>query len=262
MNQKYNTLLIDIDALGIATLTINRPDKLNALNAEVMSELEGAVMELCHNDAAKAVIVTGAGEKAFVAGADIKELSRLNTFSATVLSERGQGVFSLIEMSSKPFVAYVNGYALGGGCELAMACHMRVAAQNAVFGLPEVSLGLIPGYGGTQRLTHLVGKGRALELILTGDSIKAEKALEIGLANKIVEKETGLDDTKDLLKSVIKRGPIAVAKAIKAVNAVWDAPGEGYKAEADAFGSLCGTRDFEEGTKAFLEKRSPKFNGN
>lgn len=262
MSQKYSNLLIETDADAIAVLTINRPDKLNALNNDLMSDLEGAVMELRHNNSVKAVIITGAGEKAFVAGADIRELSKLNTFSATVLSERGQEIFSLIEQAPKPFVAYVNGYALGGGCELAMACHMRVAAENALFGLPEVSLGLIPGYGGTQRLTHLVGKGLALELILSGNPIKSSRAAEIGLANKVVPAENGLESTKNLLKSVIKRGPVALTKAIKAVNAVWDEPGEGYKTEADAFGLLFGTKDFEEGTKAFMEKREPKFNGN
>lgn len=260
MSQKYQNLLIDLDENGIATLIINRPDKLNALNNEVMSDLEGAIMELRYNDLVKAVVVTGSGSKAFVAGADIKELSYLNTFSATVLSERGQEIFTLFEESPKPVIAFVNGYALGAGCELALSCHMRIASENAIFGLPEVSLGLIPGYGGTQRLTNLVGKGRALEMILSGNPVKSARAFEIGLVNKVVSLENGLQETKEFLKSILGRGPVALAKAIKAVNAA--SSENGYKVEADSFGELFGTRDFKEGTSAFLEKRSPSFNGN
>jgi enoyl-CoA hydratase len=261
MAKKYSTLLIDIDADGIATLIIDRPDKLNAINNEVMSDLEGAIMELRYNDSVKVIIVTGSGEKAFVAGADIRELSYLNRFTATVLSERGQEIFSLFEESHKPVIAYVNGYALGGGFELALACHLRIAAPNAVFGLPEVSLGLIPGYGATQRLTQLVGKGRAMELILTGNTFKAERAYEIGVVNKIVSGENGLEETKAFVRVMLTRGPLALGKAIKVINASKD-PAEGYKAESEAFGELFATKDFTEGTTAFLQKRPPSFNGN
>jgi enoyl-CoA hydratase len=261
MENKFGTLLIDIDADGIAVLTINRPDKLNAINNEVMSELEGAIMELRHKDQVKAVIVTGSGEKAFIAGADIRELSYLNTFKATALSERGQEIFALFEECPKPVVAYVNGFALGGGFELALACHIRIASEKAVFGLPEVSLGLIPGYGGTQRLTHLVGKGRAMELILSGSPIKADRAYEIGIANKLVDSANGLAETKSFMATMLTRGPLALAKAIQVINKAFDAS-EGYRAESDAFGELFGTKDFTEGTHAFFEKRKPSFNGN
>ncbi|MCH8523072.1 MAG: enoyl-CoA hydratase/isomerase family protein [Balneolales bacterium] len=262
MTQPYQTITIETDKKGIAVLTINRPDKLNALNNDVMNDLEGALMKLRHDDDVKGIVVTGSGDKAFVAGADIKELAGLNNFTGTVLSERGQQIFARIEQLTKPVVAYVNGFALGGGCELAMACHLRVASENARFGLPEVTLGLIPGYGGTQRLTQLVGKGRAMELILTGLPVKADRALSIGLVNMVVSQEEGLTKTKELLETIMQRGPVAVAKAIEAVNAVFDKPGKGYLAEAEAFGALCGTKDFKEGTHAFLEKRSPSFNGN
>jgi len=261
MENKYSTLLIQIDEQGIATLSVNRPDKLNAINHEVMSELEGAIMELRHKENVRAIIVTGSGDKAFVAGADIRELSYLNTFKATALSERGQEIFSMFEDCPKPVVAYVNGYALGGGFELALACHMRVASQKAVFGLPEVSLGLIPGYGGTQRLAQLVGKGRAMEYILSGSTLTADRAYEIGVVNKIVEVEGGLQQTKEFVSIMLTRGPLAMAKAIQVVNQ-FNHPEGGFKAESDAFGELFGTRDFVEGTAAFLEKRKPSFNGN
>lgn len=262
MSQTYQNLTIETDDAGIAVLTVNRPDKLNALNSDVMSDLEGAILKLRHSDRVKGIIITGSGHKAFVAGADIKELTDLNNFSGTMLSERGQQIFNMIEQSHKPIIAYVNGYALGAGCELAMACHLRIASESARFGLPEVSLGLIPGYGGTQRLTQLIGKGRALELILTGTPVKADKALQMGLVNSVFTAEEGLEAAKSVLKTILQRGPVAVGKAIEAVNAVFDAPGKGYHVEADAFGVLCGTKDFKEGTTAFLQKRAPSFNGN
>lgn len=260
MENKYSTLLVEIDDQGIATITINRPDKLNAINNEVMNDLEGVIMEMRHKDSVKAIILTGSGEKAFVAGADIKELSYMNTFSAMALSERGQEIFSMFEDSPKPVVAYVNGYALGGGFELALACHMRVAHEKAIFGLPEVSLGLIPGYGGTQRLSQLAGKGRAMEYVLSGATFNAQRAYEIGVVNKIVS-ENGLEETKKFLSIMLTRGPLAMGKAIQVINKSSD-PSEGFKAESDAFGELFGTKDFAEGTKAFLEKRKPSFNGN
>lgn len=262
MAQTYKTLLVETDDSGISVLTINRPDKLNALNAEVMADLEGVIMKLRNSSQVRGIIITGAGDKAFVAGADIRELSELNNFTGTVLSERGQEVFSLLEHSTKPVIAWVNGYALGGGCELALACHIRIASERAVLGLPEVSLGLIPGYGGTQRLTQLVGKGRAFELILSGSPIKAEQALAIGLVNRVVLHETGLEEARNLMKTILGKGPVALSKAIKAVNAACEQSGQGFKVEAESFGALCGTRDFKEGTAAFLEKRQPQFNGN
>lgn len=261
MENKYGTLLVEIDSQGVATITINRPDKLNAINNEVMTDLEGAIMELRHNDVVRAVILTGSGDKAFVAGADIRELSYLNTFSATALSERGQEIFSLFENCPKPVIAYVNGYALGGGFELALACHMRIASEKAIFGLPEVSLGLIPGYGGTQRLTALTGKGRALELILTGNTFNAQRAYEMGVVNKVVSHDSGLEETRKFIDVMLTRGPLALSKAIQVVNTSSD-PSEGYRAESDAFGQLFGTKDFKEGANAFLEKRKPSFNGN
>jgi enoyl-CoA hydratase len=262
MSQTYQTLSIETADDGIAVLTVNRPDKLNALNADVMAELEGAMLKLRNTASVKGIIITGSGEKAFVAGADIKELRDLNNFTGTMLSERGQHIFSSIEQSPKPVVAYVNGYALGGGCELAMACHLRVASETARFGLPEVTLGLIPGYGGSQRLVQLVGKGRAMEMILTGLPVKADTALQFGLVNKVVPATDGLAAARELLATIMQRGPVAVSKAIEVVNAAFDKPGNGYKTEAEAFGALCGTRDFQEGTAAFLEKRAPAFNGN
>ncbi len=261
MENRYNTLLVDVDALGIATITINRAEKLNAINNEVMNDLEGAIMELRHKESVKAIILTGTGEKAFVAGADIRELTYLNTFSAMALSERGQEIFNMFESCPKPVVAYVNGYALGGGFELALACHMRIVSENAVFGLPEVSLGLIPGYGGTQRLPQLIGKGRALEFILSGTTFNENRAFEMGVANKIVNSTSGLEETKTFLSIMLTRGPLAMAKAIQVVNKSTD-PSSGYNAESDAFGELFGTKDFTEGTSAFLEKRKPTFNGN
>lgn len=253
----YNTLLYDVDEHGIATITINRPDKLNALNEEVLDELSEVFQKVQSDDDVAAVLVTGAGEKAFVAGADIKELSSLDEEAGRKTSEKGQQIFQSIEDSRKPVVAVVNGYALGGGAELAMACHMRIAAENAVFGLPEVGLGLIPGYGGTQRLPVLVGRARALEMILTGKQVKADEALQMGLVNE-VEKNPMLS-AEDLLKKILENGPLAVENAMKAVYQ--SGQNKGYQAEAELFGSLCETDDAKEGTSAFLEKRKPEFKG-
>ncbi len=254
----YQTINYELQDNNIALLTINRPDKLNALNSDVLNELSAAISETESNESVKALIITGAGEKAFVAGADIKELSNLDAETGEKLSMRGQEIFASIENCSKPVVAVVNGYALGGGAELAMACHIRIATSNAVFGLPEVSLGLIPGYGGTQRLTHLVGKAKAFEFVLTGKQIKADEALRIGLVNKVSE-NNAIDEAKDLLGIIMKKGPVAVSKAISAINASFG--DDGYKKEAELFGSLCETEDFREGTSAFLEKRKAEFKG-
>ena len=258
MTDTYQTLLLSTSDSGIAQITINRPNKLNALNKTVLDELSDAVASVANDDQITGLIITGAGEKAFVAGADIKELSELDKESGEKLSKRGQEIFSQIENLSKPVVAIVNGYAMGGGAELAMACHLRIATKNAVFGLPEVSLGVIPGYGGTQRLTKLIGKARAFEFILTGGQIKADQAQELGLVNKIAESD-GQDEAEKLLAAITKNGPIAVSKAITAINA---ADGnKGYETEASLFGELCETEDFKEGTGAFLEKRKANFKG-
>ena len=258
MTDTYQTLLLSTGENGIAQITINRPNKLNALNKTVLDELSDAVESVAKDDQIKGLIITGAGEKAFVAGADIKELSELDKESGEKLSKRGQEIFSQIENLSKPVVAIVNGYAMGGGAELAMACHLRIATKNAVFGLPEVSLGVIPGYGGTQRLTKLIGKARAFEFILTGGQIKADQAQELGLVNKIAEGD-GQDEAEKLLAAITKNGPIAVSKAITAINAA--AGNKGYETEASLFGELCETEDFKEGTGAFLEKRKANFKG-
>lgn len=262
-NQEFQHLLLDVNIDGIATLTINRPDKLNALDSEVLNELETAFTEVEQNDGIKAVVVTGAGDKAFVAGADISELADLNEMRGQATSERGQEIFKQIETSGKPVIAAVNGFALGGGCELALACHIRIGGPNAVFGLPEVSLGLIPGYGGTQRLTHLVGQGKALEMILTGQKVKAEEAQQIGLVNQLAEEGKEAEQANEIAKSMLKNSPVALNNAIKAVLAAEDpsAAEQGFNKEAELFGNLCGTEDFKEGTSAFLEKRKPNFTG-
>ncbi|MGK7369367.1 MAG: enoyl-CoA hydratase/isomerase family protein [Candidatus Halalkalibacterium sp. M3_1C_030] len=257
MSQSYQTISFEIDDRGIAKVVINRPDKLNALNDLVLNELAEVFKSIQINSEVKAVLLTGSGEKAFVAGADIKELAELDERSGRMASQKGQQIFQAIEDTRKPVVAIVNGYALGGGAELAMACHLRIATPNAIFGLPEVGLGLIPGYGGTQRLSHIIGKARALEMILTGKQVSADKALEMGLVNQV--SENAEEDTRKLLDKILKNGPIAVSKAITAVYHSDDS--NGFQVEADLFGLLCDTEDFKEGTQAFLEKRKPEFNG-
>jgi enoyl-CoA hydratase len=255
----FDTLLLETDENGIALLTINRPDKLNALNNQVLDELEKAAGEIEENDSIRAVIITGAGDKAFVAGADIKELNTLKKKSAEQQSERGQNIFFKFENCSKPVIAVVNGYALGGGAELAMACHIRIAEENALFGLPEVSLGLIPGYGGTQRLPQLVGKSLAMEMILTGRQMKADEAKAAGLVNRIAQSGEGVGVAKEMASKMLKNGPVALSKAIESVNAGYRI--KGFADEAELFGDLCETDDFKEGTTAFLEKRRANFQG-
>jgi enoyl-CoA hydratase len=257
----YETLLLDRRDDGIAVVTINRPDKLNALNKQVMLELDSVIEDLSSDNDVKAVIITGSGHKAFVAGADIAELADLDKTTANTFALAGQSVFTRIARSPKPVIAVVEGYALGGGCELALACHIRIAGANAVFGLPEVTLGLIPGYGGTQRLPRLVGQGRAMEMILTGTPVNAQQALEMGLVNKLVESGQGFDHAVSLLTTILKRAPLAVAAAIKAVLASAETPEEGFDTEADQFANLCATDDFKEGTRAFLAKEKPSFKG-
>lgn len=257
---EFETLHLETES-GLCTLTINRPDKLNALNNKVLDELEVAADYVNGAGDIKALIITGAGDKAFVAGADIKELSELNAGNGQQAAKKGQDVFARIEALGKPVIALVNGYALGGGTELALACHIRIATSNAVFGLPEVSLGLIPGYGGTQRLTQLVGKGRALEMILSGRMVKADEAVSMGLANmQYGTKSDAMAQARALAGKMLKHGPIALQKALQAVHASGSATG--YQSEAELFGELCGTQDFNEGTTAFLEKRKPEFQGN
>jgi enoyl-CoA hydratase len=247
---------------GIAVVTINRPDKLNALNEEVIARLT-TTFESCRDSASiRAVILTGAGEKAFVAGADIAVLATLDSRSAKETAQRGQRLTLLMESIGKPVIAAMNGYAFGGGLELAMACTIRLAAEGAKMGQPEVKLGLLAGYGGTQRLPRLVGKGRALELLLTGEPIDAAEAWRIGLVNRVVKRESLLDEAKAFAKKILAAGPAAVRLTIDAVNGGLDRSlAEGLSLEADVFGQVATTSDMKEGTAAFLEKRSPRFTG-
>jgi enoyl-CoA hydratase len=254
----YQTLLTSLEN-HILTITINRPDKLNALNKTVIAELEEAVGEINSNNAIKSAIITGAGQKAFVAGADISEFSGLTSGEGIDLARRGQEVFFEIENSTKPIIVAVNGFALGGGCELAMACHFRIASENAQFGQPEVNLGLIPGYGGTQRLPQLIGKGRALEFLMTGNMINAAIALQWGLVNYVVPQEELLQKAISILETINKKAPLAIAKCITAVNAGYST--NGYVTELEAFGESFETEDMKEGAAAFLEKRKPVFTG-
>ncbi|QGW27598.1 enoyl-CoA hydratase/isomerase family protein [Phnomibacter ginsenosidimutans] len=247
---------------GIFCISINRPDKLNALNKDVISELGHAIAELYTNDAIKAGIITGTGAKAFVAGADISEFTSLDATAGAALAERGQDlVFSKIERSPKPIVAAVNGFALGGGCELAMACHFRLASDNAKFGQPEVNLGLIPGYGGTQRLVQLIGKGKAMELLMTGNMITAAEAQQLGLVNHVTSPEDLLPQTKALLQTILSKAPLAITRIIDLVNTASYAPEEGLEKEVTLFGELFDTADAKEGANAFLEKRKAQFTG-
>ena len=256
----YNTLLLDIEN-NICTITINRPDKLNALNKAVFDELNSALDEVYANKAIRSAIITGAGPRSFIAGADISEFSGLSRDEAIVLARRGQETFLRIEQSPKPIVAAVNGFALGGGCELAMACHFRVASENAKFGQPEVNLGLLPGYGGTQRLTQLIGKGRAIELLISGGMIDAPTALQYGLVNYVVSQEELLTRTRSLLELINTKAPLAIAACIRAANAVYDEKLDGFELEIKEFSDCFATDDMKEGTAAFLEKRKPQFLG-
>lgn len=246
---------------GIYTISINRPDKLNALNKDVFTDLNKALDEIEHNNEIRSVIITGAGPKAFVAGADISEFNGLDKKEAMALAKRGQDTFARIENSSKPVVAAVNGFALGGGCELAMSCHFRIAAENARFGQPEVNLGLIPGYGGTQRLVQLIGKGKAMELLLSAHLIDANEAKQLGLVNYVTTPETLLEHTRKILDVINTKAPLAVAGCIKAANAVFDERKDGYALEIEEFGNTFATADMKEGVAAFLEKRKANFKG-
>lgn len=257
----YQTLLVSISD-RIATVTINRPDKLNALNAQCKLELKDFFTKARNDDGIGAVILTGTGEKAFVAGTDIGELTALDVETGKEFAEGGQAIFDLIQHLGKPVIAAVNGYALGGGCEMALACHIRIASENAKFGQPEVNLGIIPGYGGTQRLARVVGVGKATELILTGNQIDAQEALRIGLVSRVVPFAELLPTAANVATTILSKGQIAVRMALKAINANLEVPlSEGLRVEAALFGECCGTEDFKEGTKAFLEKRKPNFVG-
>jgi len=255
----YTTLLTENDN-GILVITINRPDKMNALNREVMQDLDRAIGEVVSDPSVKAAIITGAGSKAFVAGADISEFQGLSPAEGSALAQRGQDIFARIENCPKPVIAAVNGFALGGGCELAMACHFRLAGEGAKFGQPEVNLGLIPGYGGTQRLVHLAGKGRAMELLMTGGMVDAPTALQYGLVNYVLPAAELLPKAKALLGTIITKAPLAISRCIEAANAAVGGA-EGYKKELEAFGACFETEDMKEGTSAFLEKRKPAFKG-
>jgi len=256
---KYPNLQVELNS-GIFTVVINREENLNALDQQTIKSIGAVFQEVYDETEIKAVIVTGKGDKAFAAGADIKEIAQLNSMNGRKFAEEGQEVFSKIENCPKPVVAAVNGFALGGGCELAMACHMRIASERAKFGQPEVNLGIIPGFGGTQRLTTLVGKAKAFEMILTGDMISAEEALRINLVNHVVPHEEVLNTSKALLDKILSKASLAVAQAIDCINAA-NSPDDGYQTEANSFGNCCKTEDFQEGTAAFIEKRKPIFKG-
>ena len=246
----------------LAVVTLDRQEKLNALNADVVSELGQVFAELARDDKVRGVLLTGAGEKAFVAGADIGELAKMDSISGVAVSRAGQEVFRKIERFPKPVLAAVGGFALGGGCELALACHMRIASENARFGLPEVGLGIIPGYGGTIRLARLVGLGRAVEMTLTGEMVGAEQALDMGLVSAVVPRAELLDRAKELLRKVTRNGPVAVRMALESVYRALDtATQEALDYEASLFGLLASTDDMKEGMSAFLEKRKADFKG-
>ncbi len=258
---KYDNISIKKEA-PLAIITINRPTKLNALNKDTIKELHEAFKVLDKTKNVKAIILTGSGEKAFVAGADISEFASFSVKEGGKLAAKGQKLlFDFVENLNTPVIAAINGFALGGGLELAMSCHFRVASDNARMGLPEVSLGVIPGYGGTQRLPQLVGKGIAMEMIMTAGMIDANRALETGLVNHVIAQEELLDFCKKLGSKISNNSPVAIAYAIKAVNAGFKHESNGFAAEIKAFGACFGTADFEEGTSAFLEKRKADFPG-
>lgn len=257
----YNNIIIETEE-NIAVLTINRPQQLNALNSETIAELGSAFKTLDADNNIKAIIITGSGTKAFVAGADIKEFYQFNVAQGAALSAKGhQTLFDLVDNLSTPVIGAINGFALGGGLELAMSCHFRLASNNAKLGLPEVTLGVIPGYGGTQRLAHLVGKGRAMEMIMTAKMISADDALKYGLVNQVTSQEELMASCKKIALKIVKNSPIAIASAIKAVNAGYTDGIDGFETEIEEFGKCFGTEDFKEGTTAFIEKRKAEFPG-
>ena len=254
----YSTIKTEVEN-NIFTITINRPDKLNALNRTVLDELDNVIDSVYADDNIKAVIITGAGEKAFIAGADISEFISVEDNEGVSLAKRGQALFFRIENCPKPVIAAVNGFALGGGCELAMACHFRLASTNVKFGQPEVNLGLIPGYGGTQRLTMYIGKGKAMELMMTGNMIDADEAKALGLINYVEAPENLIPKAKEILSVIITKSPIVISRIIEAGNFYFNK--EGFNEEAKLFGEVFSSADKKEGTAAFLEKRKPVFKG-
>ncbi len=257
----FQTLLLETRD-GIAFLTINRPDKLNALNDQVVAELHQAAMALKDDASVRGVILTGSGPKAFVAGADIGDLAKQGVIDGRERALKGQQMLYALERLGKPVLAAVNGFALGGGCELAMACHIRIASENARFGQPEVNLGITPGYGGTQRLPRIVGKGNALYMLLTGEHVKAPDALRMGLVSLVVPQDQLMAEAEKMMKGIIAKGPVALALTIEAVDRGLETTlEEGMRIEADAFGLVASTADMKEGLTAFLEKRAAKFTG-
>lgn len=246
----------------VLVITINRPDKLNALNKKTVDEISKAISYAKSSKSVKAIIITGAGSKSFVAGADISEFVGLSVEEGKKLAQVGQDVFKQIETCPKPVVAAVNGFALGGGCELSMACHLRIAAENAKFGQPEVNLGLIAGYGGTQRLIQYIGKTKATELHMTADTLNAEQALQLGLVNYVVPQDQLMTKCLELLEKIKSKSPKAITGVINSVNAYFESHVDGFKAEVEEFGKCFATEDFKEGTSAFLEKRKAVFSGN
>lgn len=260
--ENYENILLDLQE-GILTITINRESKMNALNQATMQEIKDAFQYVYDNPKdVRGVILTGAGEKAFVAGADISEFAGVNEMNARKFAEEGQEIFQSIEDCHTPVVAVVNGFALGGGCELAMSAHMRVAVNSARFGQPEVNLGLIPGYGGTQRLTQLIGKGRAFEYLMNAEMISADKALEYGLANYVEENlEAAMSRARSILEKIMSKAPVAIGLVIDSVNAHFESGTNGYQTEANSFASCFATEDFKEGVDAFVNKRPANFKG-
>lgn len=256
----YNNILYTVNS-GIATITINRESQMNALTIDTIQEVGLAVAEANNDNTVFGIILTGAGNKAFIAGADIKEFSDFSVEEAEDMSASGHDVFNAVENSAKPVIAAVNGFALGGGCELAMACHMRIASENAKFGQPEVNLGLIPGYGGTQRLIKLAGHGKALELLMTGDMIDANEAHRLGLANKVVSGDELMATCEKLLTKIGRKSPLTINQIIRLGNAYQNPNEDGFTLEIKEFGAAFGTEDFKEGTDAFINKRKPAFKG-
>ncbi|BDC97961.1 enoyl-CoA hydratase/isomerase family protein [Persicobacter psychrovividus] len=246
----------------VLLLTINKPEKYNVLDLQTLEELREAIQQGYDDEEVLGMIITGAGEKSFSAGVDINEIKTLNELNGRKYSETGQEVFALIEDCHKPVIAAVNGFALGGGCELAMACHIRVATENARFGLPEVNLGLIPGFGGTQRMAHIVGRGKAIELMLTGDHVPAAEGKALGLVNHVVySHEELMTKAREIMSKIINKAPLAIGSVISCVNAASKGTDAGYQSEANNFSNLCKSSDFKEGVNAFLEKRNPEFLG-
>jgi len=258
---EFNNIKLEV-ADRIATLSISRPDKLNALNRDTILELTAAVEQIAKDDGVGGAIVTGTGARAFVAGADIAELAKMGPVDGVEVSRLGQRVFRAIELSRKPYIAAVNGFALGGGCELALACHLRIASESAKFGLPETKLGIIPGYGGTLRLPRIVGMGRALELILTGEMIDADEAYRIGLANRVSPADSILEDARGMMNTILRNGPVALGLAIECTTRGMEmSMDDGLALESNLFGLLAATDDMREGMTAFMAKRKAEFTG-